>query len=91
MTDHLPYALGAGYVAAVLHKDSALRQSYVEALSQEELLSVIDTQLLIMARRLAVDSGRTLAEVADTMLGAATMFDRVKQQTFDQLNEEHTG
>lgn len=65
--------IGAGYVSALLSEDDELRASYVQAFAPDELLQAINTQLLVLARRVARSAERpiTLTELGSTLIEAA--------------------
>lgn len=68
-------ASGAGYVAALLADDTSLVESFKIAFEPAELLAMAESQIRVLGRRVAVDSGRTLVEVGSDMVAAALVFD----------------
>jgi hypothetical protein len=72
-----PGVVGAGYVAAMLTGDDELSAAYEVAFSPTELLQALHSQLLILGRRVAVDSNRTPAELGDQLIGAALLVQRL--------------
>lgn len=69
--------VGAGYVAAMLAGDDELSRAYEEAFSSAELLSAVHSQLLILGRRVAAESNRTVAELGDHLVGAALLLQQL--------------
>jgi hypothetical protein len=69
--------VGAGYVSAMLNGDEALSHAFEEAFSAGELLAAVHVQLMILGRRVAADSNRTLAELGDHLVGSAVLLQRL--------------
>lgn len=63
--------LGAAYLQALFAGDDELAKALRGAHSDADLLDALTPQLLVLGRRIATDSDRTLTEVGDALVRAA--------------------
>lgn len=68
--------LGASYVSALLTEDEQALAMYRASYNSVQLLRAVGSQIVILGRRVAVESGRTMAELGADLVEAAELLTR---------------